>query len=110
MEFSPEMREHAVRLGQEYQDEYPSSLWAAVPSITPKIGCSTYTLTKWVRNHEVAIMAFVLVVTTEESERIQALEREVKELRRVNEILKSASVFLSKLRVRLSLRRRSTAN
>lgn len=49
---SPEARERAVRLVLEYRDEYPS-MWAAAQSIAPKSGCSTYTLTKWVRQHEV---------------------------------------------------------
>lgn len=87
------MRERAVRLVQEHRDEYPL-LWAAAQSIAPKIGCSTYTLTKWVRNHE-ADHGLRPGVTTEESERIKALEREIRELRHANEILKSASAFFA---------------
>jgi len=91
--FSPEVRERAVRLVQEHRDEYPSQ-WAAAQSIAPKIGCSAYTLLKWVQRTEVD-RGVRPGVTTEESERIKALEREVKELRRANEILKSASAFFA---------------
>lgn len=91
--FSPEVRERAVRLVQEHRDEYPSQ-WAAAQSIAPKIGCSAYTLLKWVQRTEVD-SGVRHGVTTEESERIKVLEREVKELRRANEILKSASAFFA---------------
>jgi transposase len=91
--FSPEVRERAVRLVQEHRDEYASQ-WAAVQSIAPKIGCSAYTLLKWVQRTEVD-SGVRPGVTTEESERIKVLEREVKELRRANEILKSASAFFA---------------
>ena len=91
--FSPEVRERAVRLVQEHRDEYPSQ-WAAVQSIAPKTGCSVYTLLKWVQRAEVD-SGVRPGVSTEESERVKALEREVKELRRANEILKSASAFFA---------------
>ena len=106
--FSPEIRERAVRLVQEHRGEYPS-LWAAVKSIAPKIGCVPQTLLGWVHRHEVDT-GVRDGVTTAEAKRIKELEREVKELRRANEILKLASAFLSKLRLRLfSPRRSSTA-
>jgi len=91
--FSPEVRERAVRLVQEHRGEYPS-LWAAAASIAPKIGCSTHSLLKWVQRHEIDSGARA-GVSAEERERIKALEREVKELRRANEILKSASAFFA---------------
>lgn len=91
--FSPEVRERAVRLLKEHRDDYPS-IWAAAQSIAPKIGCSAYTLTKWVRQHEIDDGTRA-GITGAENERIKALEREVKELRRANEILKSASAFFA---------------
>ena len=91
--FSPEIRERAVRLVQEHRGEYPS-LWAAVESIAPKFGCVPSTLLDWVKRQEVD--AGVLEgVTTSEAQRVKELEREVKELRRANEILKLASAFFA---------------
>ena len=91
--FSPEVRERAVRLVQEHRGEYPS-LWAAVDSIAPKIGCVPQTLLEWVKRHEVdgGVRAGV---STLEAQRVKELEREVKELRRANEILKLASAFFA---------------
>ena len=91
--FSPEVRERAVRLVQEHRGEYPS-LWAAVESIAPKIGCVPPTLLEWVERDEVN-NGQRAGLTTSERERIKALEREVKELRRANEILKTASAFFA---------------
>ncbi|MBK6743132.1 MAG: IS3 family transposase [Hydrogenophilales bacterium] len=89
--YSPEVRERAVRMVQEHRGEYPS-LWAAIESIAPKIGCVPQTLHEWVRKHEVDTGTRD-GVTSDERERLKALEREVKELRRANEILKLASAF-----------------
>ncbi len=91
--FSPEIRERAVRMVQEHRNEYPSQ-WAAIESIVPKIGCVPQTLHDWVRKHEVDT-GMREGVTNEERDRIKALEREVKELRRANEILKLASAFFA---------------
>ena len=91
--FSPEVRERAVRLVQEHRGEYPS-LWAAIESIAPKIGCVPQTLNEWVRRADIDSGARE-GVTTDERERVKALEREVKELRRANEILKTASAFFA---------------
>jgi transposase len=91
--FSPEVKERAVRMVQEHRGEYPS-LWAAIESIAPKIGCVPQTLNEWVRKHETDT-GLRNGVTSEERERIKALEREVKELRRANEILKLASAFFA---------------
>jgi transposase len=91
--FSPEVRERAVRMVQEHRSEY-SSLWATIESIAPKIGCVPQTLNEWVRKHEIDT-GMRDGVTSEERERIKALEREVKELRRANEILKLASAFFA---------------
>ena len=91
--FSPEVRERAVRMVQEHRGEYPS-LWAAIESIAPKIGCVPQTLNTWVQKHEVDTGSRA-GVTTDERERVKALERENKELRRANEILKLASAFFA---------------
>ena len=91
--FSPEVRERAVRLVQEHRGEYPS-LWAAVESIASKIGCVPQTLLTWVQRHEVD-SGVRDGVTTTEKQRVKDLERENKELRRANEILKLASAFFA---------------
>jgi transposase len=87
--FSAEVRERAVRMVQEHRGEYPSQ-WAAIESIAPKIGCTSQTLLGWVKRDEVD-SGEREGVSTSERERLKALEREVKELRRANEILKLAS-------------------
>ena len=91
--FSPEVRERAVRMVQEHRGEY-QSLWAAIESISAKIGCVPQTLHEWVRKQEVDAGARP-GSTSDERERVKALEREVKELRRANEILKLASAFFA---------------
>ena len=93
VKFSPEVRERAVRMVQEHRGEYPS-LWAAVESIAPKIGCVPQTLLSWVQRHEIDT-GVREGVTTAEAQRVKELEREVKELRRANEILKMASAFFA---------------
>jgi transposase len=92
--FSPEVGERAVRMVQEQRGEYPS-LWAALQSIAPKIGCVPQTLLVWVKQTEVD-SGMRKGVTTDEAQRIKDLEREVKELRRANETLKLASAFFAK--------------
>ena len=91
--FSPEVRERAVRMVQEHRGEYPS-LWAAIESIAPKIGCTSNTLLDWVKREEVD-SGVRPGVTSAEAQRVKDLEREVKELRRANEILKLASAFFA---------------
>ena len=91
--FSPEVRERAVRMVQEHRGEYPS-LWAAIESIAPKIGCVPQTLNEWVK-HDQFYKSDREGLTTSERERLKALEREVKELRRANDILKTASAFFA---------------
>lgn len=103
--FSPEVRERAVRLVQEHQGEYPS-LWAAVESIAPKIGCVPQTLLDWVKRKRVEVDAGKREgLSSTERERIKALEREVKELRRANEILKTASAFFAQAELDRQLKR-----
>ena len=91
--FSPEVRKRAVRMVQEHRPDYPSH-WAVIESIALKIGCAPQTLHEWVRKHQVDT-GMRDGVTSEERDRIKALEREVKELRRANDILKLASAFFA---------------
>jgi transposase len=91
--FSPEVRERAVRLVQEHRGEY-SSLWAAVESIAPKIGCVPQTLLDWVKREE-ADGSQRDSLSICERDRLKQLERENKELRRANEILKTVSAFFA---------------
>src|SRR5512146_1881697 len=91
--FSPEVRERAVRMVLEHRGEYPS-LWAAVESMAVKIGCVPQTLLGWVQRHEID-SGQREGVTTAEAKRVKELERENKELRRANEILKLASAFFA---------------
>ena len=91
--FSPEVRERAVRLVREHESEHGSQ-WAAIQSIAAKIGCSGETLRNWVRQAE-RDRGVRAGPTTEESERIKALERENRELRQANEILRKASAYFA---------------
>jgi len=91
--YAPEVRERAVRLVREHQAEHTSQ-WAAIESIAAKIGCTAETLRKWVRQGE-RDSGRRAGPTTAEQQRIKELEREVRELRRSNEILKLASAYFA---------------
>ena len=91
--YSPEVRERAVRLVFEHEREH-SSQWAAMVSIASKIGCSPETLRNWVRRAEVDTGRRD-GLTSDDRARIKELEREVRELRRTNEILRKASAFFA---------------
>ena len=91
--FSPEVVKRAVRMVYETKNPYPSQ-WAAIVSIAGKIGATPETLRRWIRQGE-RDSGLREGLTTAEQQRIKALEREVKELRRANEILKLASAFFA---------------
>jgi len=91
--YSPEVIERAVRMVFEAKDQYESQ-WAAIESIASKIGCTAETLRRWVRQAE-RDEGLREGPTTDEQQRVKELEREVRELRRANEILKLASAFFA---------------
>ncbi len=113
--FSPEVRQRAIRMVLESQGEYDSQ-WAAICSIAPKIGCTPETLRVWVRQHERDTGGGDGGLTTAERQRLKELERENRELRRSNDILRQASAYfancaavtISFARLPLILRRRSS--
>jgi transposase len=91
--YSLEVRERAVRLVFEHQEEYASQ-WAAISSIAHKIGCTPETLRSWVRRAE-RDTGRRPGLTTEERARLKDLERENRELKRANEILRKASAYFA---------------
>lgn len=93
VKYSPEVMERAVRLVVEAKEQHASE-WAAIVSIAAKIGCTAETLRRWVRRHERDTGQREGLSTTERK-RIQDLEREVRELRKANEILRLASAFFA---------------
>ncbi|MCX0072042.1 IS3 family transposase [Escherichia coli] len=97
--FSPEVRQRAIRMVLESQGEYDSQ-WAAICSIAPKIGCTPETLRVWVRQHERDTGGGDGGLTTAERQRLKELERENRELRRSNDILRQASAYFGEGGVR----------
>ena len=91
--YSPEVRERAVHLYQDQRPEHDSE-WAAMVSISSKVGCTAETLRKWVRRSE-RDQGLRAGLTTTDRERLKALERENRELKRANEILRKASAFFA---------------
>lgn len=92
--FSPEVIERSVRMVLESQGQYEFQ-WAAIESIAGKFGCTSETLRRWVRQAE-RDEGLRPGPTTAEQQRIKELEREVRELRQINEILKLASAYFAK--------------
>ena len=91
--YSPEVRERAVRMVREHGPEHPSQ-WAAITSIAAKFGCTAETLRDWVRQAE-RDSGQRGGLTTDERQRLKELERECRELKRANEILKKASAYFA---------------
>ena len=93
MTFSPEVRDRAVRMVREHKGEHASE-WATISSIAGKIGCKAETLRLWVRRGE-RDRGLRPGPTSEDRERLKALERENRELRQANEILRKASAYFA---------------
>ena len=91
--FSPEVRERAVRMVLEHGGDYPTR-WAAVESIAAKIGCAAQTLHEWIKKAEVEAGKRA-GVPAEVTEKLKVLERENRELRQANEILRKASAYFA---------------
>ena len=91
--YSPELRERAVRMVLGHQGDHGSQ-WAAIGSIAGKVGCTPESLRRWVRQAE-RDRGLRAGATTDERERIKALERENRELRQANEILRKASAYFA---------------
>ena len=91
--YSPEVQERAVRMVFEHAPDHDSQ-WAAIQSIAGKLGCTTESLRRWVRQAE-RDQGKRAGLTTDERDRLKALERENQELRRANEILRKASAFFA---------------
>ncbi len=91
--FAPEVRERAVRMVVDHERDYPSR-WAAVVSIAEKIGCVPQTLQEWVKKAEVD-GGKRAGVPSEVADKMKALEREVRELRQTNGILRKASAYFA---------------
>ncbi|ANL37106.1 IS3 family insertion sequence transposase protein (plasmid) [Rhizobium phaseoli] len=102
--FSPEVRARAVRMVTEHEAEHPPPRWAAVSSIAAKIGCSAHTLHEWVKKAEVD-SGKRAGLPSDVAEKMKALERENRELRQANEILRKASAYFAQAELDRPLKR-----
>ena len=91
--YSPEVRQRAVRMVLDHQGDYPSR-WVAIESVAQKIGCAPHSLHEWVKKTEVD-SGKRAGVPTDTAEKMKALERENRELRQANEILRKASAYFA---------------
>jgi transposase len=91
--FSPEVRTRAVRMVLDHESDYPSR-WTAVVSVADKIGCAPQTLHEWVKRADIDSSKRA-GISTDTAEKLKALEREVRELRQANEILRKASAYFA---------------
>ena len=95
--YTPEMKERAVRMLIEAKDDYPS-IWSAIKAIAPKIGCTPETLRSWHKKHiDKTIPAKIQAQS--QAERIKELERENKELKQANEIIRKAAAFFAQAEI-----------
>jgi len=101
--YSPEVRERAVRLVFEHQHEHESQ-WSTIQSISAKIGCTAETLRRWLRQSEID-QGDRGGISTNERERLKKLERENRELKRANEILRTVSAFFAQAELDRKLKR-----
>jgi transposase len=92
-QYTPELRERAVRMVREHRKDHPS-LWAAIEALAPMFGCVPQTLNEWVKKAETDAGQRP-GLTSDERAKMKAMEREIKQLRQANEILRKASAFFA---------------
>lgn len=92
-QYTPELRERAVRMVREHRKDHPS-LWATIEALAPMFGCAPQTLNEWVKKAETDA-GVRPGLTSDERAKMKAMEREIKQLRQANEILRKASAFFA---------------